>query len=136
MRLIIVSACLAGINCNYRGGSSENAEVAELVKKGRAIPVCPEQLGGLTTPRPPAEIKNGNVITNEGVDVTEAFRRGAAEVLMVCKKYNCKKAILKSGSPSCGCGKIRNGDFDGTLIDGDGITAALLKEHGIEVTTL
>jgi uncharacterized protein YbbK (DUF523 family) len=107
--------------------------VVNLVKEGKAIPVCHELLGGLTTPRPPAEIKNGRVFTKDGADVTEAFLRGAGEVLRICEKYNCSKAILKSKSPSCGCGKIAGGNFDGSLVDGDGMTAALLKEHGIEV---
>ena len=136
MEKIIVSACLAGVNCNYRGRNSENKAVAELVNEGRAIMVCPEQLGGLTTPRPPAEIKDGRVITKEGADVTKEFLAGANEVLNICKKYNCKKAILKSRSPSCGSGKICDGNFNGTLVDGHGITAALLKENGIEVSTL
>jgi len=134
--MIVVSACLAGVNCNYRGKNSENDLVVNLVKEGRALMVCPEQLGGLTTPRPPAEIKNGKVFTVEGADVTEAFNRGAAEVLNVCMKYGCKKAILRAQSPSCGSGKICDGNFNGVLIDGDGVTAALLKKHGIEVTVL
>ena len=134
--MILVSACLAGVNCNYRGRNCENASVAELVKEGLAVLVCPEQLGGLTTPRPPAEIKNGKVFTKNGNDVTGAFMRGAEEVLTICKKYNCQKAVLKSKSPSCGCGKICDGNFNGTLIDGDGITAALLKKHGVEVTAV
>ena len=134
--MIIVSACLAGVNCNYQGRNKENESVVELVREGRAIPVCPEQLGGLTTPRPPAEIKNGRVITKEGADVTEAFLRGADEVLKICNKYNCQKAILKSNSPSCGCGKIHDGNFKGSLVDGNGITARLLGEYGIEVTVL
>jgi len=134
--MIIVSACLAGVNCNYRGSNSENASIVKLVREGLAVMVCPEQLGGLTTPRPPSEIKNGRVFTKEGADVTEAFLAGANEVLKICKKYGCQKAILKSFSPSCGCGKIRDGNFNGTLTDGDGITAALLKEHGIETSAL
>ena len=134
--MILVSACLAGVNCNYRGRNSGDAGVAELVEKGLAVMVCPEQLGGLTTPRPPAEVKNGRVFTKDGGDVTEAFLRGAREVLNIAKKYHCQKAILKSRSPSCGCGKIRDGNFSGTLTDGDGITAALLKENGIEVSVL
>ena len=131
--MIVVSACLAGVNCNFRGLNSESAQVTELVKLGKAIMVCPEQLGGLTTPRCPAEIKNGKVITKDGVDVTDAFKRGAHEVLNICRKYNCTEAILKSNSPSCGCGKIADGNFNGTLIDGYGVTAALLKENGIKV---
>ena len=134
--MIIVSACLAGVNCNYKAKNSENASVVKLVSEGRAIIVCPEQLGGLTTPRAPAEILNGRVITKEGDDVTDAFLAGANEVLSICKKYNCRKAILKSKSPSCGSGKIRDGNFNGTLIDGDGITAGLLKEHGIDVEAI
>ena len=134
--MIIVSACLAGVNCNYRGRNSENASVVKLVGEGLAIMVCPEQLGGLTTPRPPAEIKNGKVFTKDGTDVSEAFRSGAEEALNICKKYKCRKAILKANSPSCGCGKICDGNFNGVLIDGYGVTAALLKEHGIEVESI
>ena len=134
--VIIVSACLAGVNCNYEGKNCEDASVTQLVKKGRAIMICPEQLGGLTTPRPPAEIKNGRVVTKQGADVTDAFLRGANEVLRIAKKYNCKRAILKSKSPSCGCYKIYNGKFNGSLVEGDGITARLLRENGIEVTNL
>ncbi|MCL2270860.1 MAG: DUF523 domain-containing protein [Treponema sp.] len=134
--MTIVSACLAGINCNYKGTNKRNQKAVKLVKKGRAIMVCPEQLGGLSTPRTSAEIKNDRVFTKDGVDVTEALLRGANEVLSICKKFNCKKAILKANSPSCGCGKIYDGSFNGTLIDGDGITAALLKKHGIKVKSL
>ena len=134
--MIIVSACLAGVNCNYRGESSEVPSVVELVREGRAIMVCPEQLGGLPTPRPPAEIKNRRVITKDGGDVTEAFARGAGEVLKICEKYGCGKAILKSNSPSCGWGRIHDGNFSDALVDGDGVTAALLREHGIEVNTI
>jgi len=134
--MVIVSACLAGVNCNYKGKNSENETVTELLRKGEAIMVCPEQLGGLTTPRTPAEVKNGRVFTKDGADVTEAFLRGANEVLSICKKYHCQKAILKSFSPSCGRGRIYNGDFNGILVDGDGITARLLEENGIEVSAL
>ena len=134
--MIIVSACLAGVNCNYKGRHSEEPSVVQLVREGRAIMVCPEQLGGITTPRPPAETKNGRVYTKNGVDVTEEFLRGAHEVLNICKKYNCQKAILKSRSPSCGYGKIHGGNFDGSLADGNGITAGLLSGQGIEVTVL
>ena len=134
--MIIVSACLAGVNCNYNAANKEDVSVVKLVKEGRAIMVCPEQLGGLTTPRPQAEISMGRVFTKNGANVTEAFTRGANEVLKICKKYNCHKAILKSNSPSCGCGKIYDGNFNDTLINGDGITAALLKKHGIEVSAV
>ena len=132
--MILVSACLAGISCNYRGGNNENPAVVELVRSGQAIAVCPEQLGGLSTPRPPAEIRNGRVFAKNGEDLTDAFMRGARETVRIAEKYGCKKAILKSNSPSCGSGAIRNGNFDGTLVEGDGITAAMLKERGIEVS--
>lgn len=131
--MIIVSACLAGINCNYSGGSKEHKGIVELVKNGEAILVCPEQLGGLTTPREPAEINGDRVITKYNTDVTKEFIKGAYEVLNICIKFNCKKAILKSKSPSCGCGIIYDGNFNGMLINGDGLTTRLLKENGIEV---
>ena len=132
--MILVSACLAGVNCNYEGKNSGNSQVVQLVREGRAVMVCPEQLGGLTTPRTPAEIKNGKVFTKDGADVTEAFILGANEVLKICKMFNCEEAILKSNSPSCGCGKIYDGSFSGSLTEGDGVTAALLKAHGIDVS--
>jgi len=131
--MIIVSACLAGIKCRWNGSSSKNEEIVELVKKGQAIPVCPEQLGGLETPRKVAEILDNKVITKDGYDVTDSFVRGAFETLNICKMYNCDKAILKSKSPSCGCGSVYNGKFNGTLISGNGITSNLLKNNGIEV---
>jgi len=132
----LVSACLAGVNCNYRGGNSGNPQIEQMVREGRAVMVCPEQLGGLTTPRTPAEILNEKVFTKDGADVTDAFVHGANEVLAICKKFNCDKAILKSNSPSYGCGKIYDGNFNGSLVNGDGITVALLKENGIEVMVL
>lgn len=135
--MILVSGCLVGLNCKYSGGNNFNEEIFNLVKEGKAIPVCPEQLGGLATPRNPAEIKviNGErrVITNKGEDVTEQFEKGAKEVLKLAKELEITKAILQARSPSCGCGKIYSGNFDKTLVDGDGITAKLLKENGIEV---
>lgn len=103
--MILVSACLAGINCKYSGGNNYNEKIFNLVKQGKAIPVCPEQLGGLQTPRNPAEIKmiNGKrcVIDNKNIDVTENFEKGAYEVLELAKKIEIKKAILQPRSPSC-----------------------------------
>lgn len=131
--MILVSACLVGINCKYSGGNNYNEKVFELVKQGKAIPVCPEQLGGLMTPRNPAEIKDGKVITSDNIDVTAEYKKGAEEVLNFAKKVGATKAILQARSPSCGCGKIYNGNFDKTLIDGNGITADLLIKNGIEV---
>lgn len=135
--MYLVSACLAGINCKYSGGNNENEKVVELVKVEKAILVCPEQMGGLTTPRLPSEIVNINgerkVIASDGKDVTSEFIKGARETLKLAKMMNIKKAILKSRSPSCGCGRIYDGSFSKTLIDGDGITTELLKNNGIEI---
>lgn len=135
--MILVSACLVGLNCKYNGGNNYNEEIFDLVKTGKAIPICPEQLGGLTTPRAPAEIKiidgKRRVINNKGIDVTEEFEKGAEEVLKLVKSLNITKAILKSRSPSCGAGKIYSGNFDGELIDGNGILADLLLKSGVEI---
>lgn len=130
---ILVSACLAGINCKYNDKNNENEKIIELIKEKDVILICPEQLGGLKTPRTPAEIKNNKVINKEGIDVTEEYQKGAQEVLKIAQKFNIKTAILKSKSPSCGKGKIYDGTFSNKLIEGNGITAELLKKHGIKV---
>ncbi len=134
---ILVSACLVGFECRYDGRNNINDNIVELVKQGRAIPVCPEQLGGLATPRSPAEIKTEDGMTKvydiNGVDVTDMFSAGAVKTLELAELYGIKAAILKSRSPSCGCGKVYSGHFDGSLTDGDGITAKLLKDNGIDV---
>ena len=129
----IVSACLAGINCRWDGESRPCKKVIELIKQGKAIPVCPEQLGGLTTPRIPQEQKGEKVFRKDGIEVTKEFNQGAQETLKIAKIFNCKEAILKSKSPSCGSGKIYDGTFSGTLIKGNGVTAKLLKENGIKI---
>ncbi|MEM0007176.1 MAG: DUF523 domain-containing protein [Candidatus Bathyarchaeia archaeon] len=131
----LCSACLLGIRCRYDGRDALNEKVIMLLKTETLIPVCPEQLGGLPTPREPAEIKDGRVITRSGRDVTENFKRGAEEVLKIAKLFGVKEAVLKQGSPSCGCGRIYNGTFSGKTMKGDGITTALLKKHGIKVIT-
>lgn len=131
----IVSACLAGMNCRYDGGSNPCEYVIDVVRKGEAIPICPEQLGGLTTPRPPAEQKDNKVLTVNGEDVTAAFEKGAEEGLNLAKLVCCDEAILKARSPSCGSGKVYNGTFSKTLTDGDGVFAGLLKKYGIRVKT-
>lgn len=131
--MILVSACLAGINCKYNGGNNYNEKVFNLVKEGKAIPICPEQLGGLNTPRIASEIKEGKVINKNNEDVTKEFVKGANEVLEFAKKMKIKKAVLQPRSPSCGCGKIYSGNFDKILVDGNGITADLLIKNGIEV---
>ena len=131
--MILVSACLCGINCKYNGKNNYNEKIFNLVKEGKAIPICPEQLGGLSTPRNPSEIKDSKVINNKKEDVTDNFIKGATEVLELAKKLNIEKAILKSKSPSCGKGKIYSGNFDGKLVDGNGILTDLLIKNGIEV---
>ena len=131
----LCSACLLGINCRYNGKRKPNKKVINLAAKETLLPVCPEQLGGLATPRIISEIKNGCVINKEGVDITKKFRQGAEEVLKIVKLYNIKEVILKQRSPSCGCGQISDGTFSGTIIKGDGITTKLLKENGINVIT-
>ena len=133
--MLIVSACLAGFPCRYDGKKAINPVVQQLVKEGKAIPVCPEQLGGLPTPRLPAEMKAGKVINSDGNDVTEAFEKGAAVVLEIAKQYGCTDALLKARSPSCGKGRIYDGSFSGILIEGNGKTADLLMRNGITVTT-
>ena len=133
--MILVSACLAGFPCHYDGTSKTNEKIVQLVREDKAIPVCPEQLGGLTTPRLPSEIRNGRVFSSEGRDVTPEFEKGAAAVLQIAKEYGCTKAILKARSPSCGKGQIYDGTFSGKLVDGNGKTTELLLENGIEVIT-
>lgn len=129
----LCSACLIGIRCRYNGRSALNQKVIALLQMETLIPVCPEQLGGLPTPREPAELKGDRVITKSGKDVTENFVRGAKQVLKLAKLFSIKEAILKQGSPSCGCGRIYDGTFSGKTIKEDGITAALLKKNGIKV---
>lgn len=130
---ILISACLIGLNCKYDGGNNENSKLVELMKEKDLVPICPEQLGGLKTPRASAERKQEKVITKEGVDVTKEYQKGAEEVLNLAKKLNIKKAILKSRSPSCGIDEIYDGTFSHTLTKKDGVTAELLKKNGIEV---
>ncbi len=130
---ILVSACLAGVNCKYDGGNNENKKIIELIKNKDVILICPEQLGGLKTPRIPAEIQKTKVINKDNIDVTKEYKKGAEEVLNLAKKFNIKKAILKSKSPSCGKGKIYDGTFSNNLIDGNGITTELLEKNGIKV---
>lgn len=141
--MILVSACLAGINCKYNGKNNKIESVVDLVAQGRAIPVCPEQLGGCPTPRQVAEISGGTgadvlegrarVVLIDGNDVTAEFLKGAREVLNIAELTGAKKAILKSKSPSCGCGRIYDGTFSGKLKEGNGVTAELLLRNGIKV---
>ena len=139
--MYVVSACLIGKNCRYNGGNSRDERVLEFLKDKEFIDVCPEELGGLSTPRQPNEIVNGRVVDKTGQDVTEAFRKGALETYESAIKRSMKvsqpieMAILKARSPSCGSGKIYDGTFTGKQIDGNGITSELLIKEGIKVIT-
>ncbi|MBQ8321004.1 MAG: DUF523 domain-containing protein [Clostridia bacterium] len=130
---ILVSACLLGLPCRYDGESRAYPETLALKEKYNLIPFCPEIYGGLPTPRTPSERVGDRVITRDGRDVTENYRRGAECAYHLCKLYGCKKAILKAKSPACGSGKIYDGSFTRTLTDGDGVTAEYLKKRGITV---
>lgn len=129
----LCSACLLGASCRYDGKSKKSKKVIALARKEILIPVCPEQLGGLPTPREPAEQKGKEVFTKSGKRVTKAFRKGAEEVLKLAKQLGVKEAILKQRSPSCGNGRIYDGTFSGTIIKGNGVTAELLKRKGLKV---
>lgn len=130
---IIISACLFGSNCRYDGTGEMNPIIAEQSKKHTFIPVCPEVLGGMETPRIPSEIIKDKVLNKIGEDVTGSFMSGAEETLKLAKQNNCKYAILKDRSPSCGYGTIYDGTFSKTLIPGNGFTANLLAQNGIKV---
>ncbi len=142
--MIIVSACLLGENCKYSGGNNKSENVIKYLEDKEYILACPEQLGGLSTPRNPSEIitygnKDGNdvlsgctkVLSNKGIDVTKNFIQGAEETLKIAKEHNAKTAILKAGSPSCGYKKIYDGSFLGNKIQGMGVTAAILNKENI-----
>lgn len=141
--MILVSACLLGINCKYNGENNKSETVIEYLKDKQYIIACPEQLGGMSTPRDPSEIirldghavikGQTSVINNKRLDVTKKFLTGAKETLKIAKIYDCNKAILKEGSPSCGSNYIYDGTFCGNKVDGVGVTTALLLQNGIQV---
>ena len=135
MEKIIVSACLLGVPCRYDGKSKPENDVIALKDRYELIPVCAEVLGGLPTPRVGAEIVGDKVVRSDGVDVTYEYHKGAREVLKIAKENGCKIAILKSKSPSCGKGKIYDGTYTRTLIDGNGVLTDLLLKNNIEVYT-
>ena len=132
---ILVSACLLGVRCRYDGAAKPCEKVLALAKDHVLIPVCPEQLGGLPTPREPAERRDGRIVTRDGGDVTAQYEKGAEETLRLFRVLSCDLAVLKSRSPSCGCGQIHDGTFTGGLIPGDGVTTRLLRENGVPVLT-
>lgn len=131
----MISACLLGVNCKYDGGNNRlpDETIGKLVSQYELIPVCPECYGGLTTPRTPSERLGDRVVSKTGVDVTAQFNKGAEAALYLARLFNVKTAILKANSPSCGSGTIYDGTFTGTLSGGDGVTAELLKAHGIKI---
>jgi uncharacterized protein YbbK (DUF523 family) len=129
----LCSACLLGIHCRYDGKIKTYPKIMALAKKEVLIPVCPEQLGGLPTPREPCEQNGRKVFTESGEDVTASFVLGAEQGLKIAKIYGIKDAILKARSPSCGSGKVYDGSFSGNIVQGDGVTADLLKKNGIRV---
>ena len=141
--MYLISACLCGVNCKYNGKNNLNNRCLELLREEKDILVCPEQLGGLSTPREPAELIgntrevlegiDGKIISISGKDVTEEFLKGAKETLKIAKAIGAKKAILKEGSPSCGCNFIYDGSFSGNKIRGKGLTAYMLEREGIKV---
>jgi uncharacterized protein YbbK (DUF523 family) len=140
----LISACLLGLRCAWSGdGRYINNRSVELARLEPLIPVCPEQLGGLPTPRAPQEIQGGTggdvlnnkcrVINKDGQDVTREFIKGAEETLKIARQLNIKEFIAKSRSPSCGCGQIYDGTFSAKLTDGDGVTTELLRRNGIKI---
>ncbi len=143
--MILVSKCLAGFSCRYDGCSKPDRRITELVSRGLAVPVCPEELGGLTTPRLPTELTAtgeqvllgcGRAVMRDGTDVTREFINGAYAALRIARDCGAERAILKAKSPSCGNGLIYDGSFTGTLKEGSGVAAALLKKNGIQVDTV
>lgn len=135
MERILVSACLLGVCCRYDGAEKADERILKLLERDdiALIPVCPEQWGGMETPRLPCERRGELVVNREGGDKTACYEKGAGQVLKVAKLYQCRRAILKEKSPSCGKGRIYDGTFSRTLIDGNGVTAELLEQNGIQV---
>lgn len=133
MKKIIVSACLLGENCKYSGGNNYNPKVEAFVQGREVIRVCPERLAGLGIPRTPIEIRNGVVVSRDGVVVDEAIRTAVAQILAQLKEENIECAILKARSPTCGVHQIYDGTFTGTLVDGAGVLAQALMDAGYTV---
>ena len=131
----VVSACLAGCKCRYDGSDNRFAPVERLVAAGLALALCPEELGGLETPREPCELRNGRVLSKSGSDCTQAFTQGAQKALKIALDAGCAAAIVKSRSPSCGPNMVYDGTFSKKLIPGTGIWATMLLEAGLSVYT-
>jgi uncharacterized protein YbbK (DUF523 family) len=134
--VIIVSACLLGAECNHRGTASPSPAVRALARSARLIPVCPEVAGGLPTPRPPAELQaDGTVRTEDGVDVTDFYRRGASHTVEVARAAGASRAVLKARSPSCGCREVYDGTYSRSLRAGMGVAAAALRAAGLDLVS-
>ena len=131
----IISACLLGLDCRYDGKNNYIGEekLKKLREEYELIPVCPEVYGGLTTPRVPSERVGDRVLSKTGTDVTAEFHKGAGIALQLAETFGCEAAVLKENSPSCGSGTVYDGSFTNTLCPGDGVTAELLKKHGLTV---
>ena len=130
---VLVSLCLLGANCRYDGAGNGVVGIDRLMALCAPVPLCPEQLGGLPTPRVPAERRGGRVVTRAGEDVTAAFERGAEQACLLAKRFQARYALLKARSPSCGAGEIYDGRFSGTRIPGDGVTAEALRALGLRL---
>lgn len=133
MEPLLISACLLGVSCRYDGKSKPLPGIEKLRERYTLIPVCPEILGGLPTPRAPSERRGEKVLTEDGRDVTAQYAKGGAEALRLAAFFGCKKALLKERSPACGSGKIYDGTFTKTLTDGFGVAAELLFQNGVSV---
>lgn len=131
--MILVSACLLGENCKYSGGNNFCEDVCRFLEGKDYVAFCPEQAGGLPTPRLPSERRGDRVVTREGGDVTEAFLQGAERTLDLCRREGVEVAILKQNSPSCGSRCVYDGSFSGVKIPGEGVTAELLRQNGIRI---
>ena len=134
---LLISMCLLGEPCRYDGKSVplDGTIIEKLKEKYTLVTVCPEQEGGLPTPRIPAERMGKNVVRRDGVDVTAEYRKGAEVALSLCRRFGISIALMKAKSPPCGAGRIYDGTFSGTLTDGDGVTVSLLSGNGIKIFT-
>ena len=130
---MLISACLLGVRCRYDGGEKPLSGLGPLMDRFELIPVCPEQLGGLSTPRTPAERRGRRVVDREGLDVTDAFALGADQACHLARLYGARLALLKARSPSCGSGAVYDGSFTGVTVPGDGVAAEALKAMGVRV---
>lgn len=130
---VLVSACLLGVCCRYNAERTMIPELEALMERAELVPICPETLGGLPTPRPPAERRGDRVVNVEGADVTLPYARGAEETLRLAKLFDVRAALMKERSPSCGAGEIYDGSFAHVRIPGDGVAAQRLKESGVAV---